>query len=65
LKFQSGETDLISQLGAENFSVLSRQQEGYKFTDAGRVSNTFLFFNLNDLGEKACPRFAAQTKMVP
>jgi len=25
LKFQSGETDVISQIGAENFSVLSRQ----------------------------------------
>src|SRR5207253_3397024 len=29
LKFQSGETDMISQLGAENFYVLSRQQRGY------------------------------------
>src|ERR1700720_3866964 len=35
LKFQSGETDMISQLGAENFSVLSRQQNGFTVTDAG------------------------------
>jgi len=53
LKFQSGETDVISQLGAENFSVLSRQQNGYAVTDAGPgLEYNFLFFNLNDLGEK-------------
>jgi peptide/nickel transport system substrate-binding protein len=54
LKFQSGETDIISQLGAENFSVLSRQQNGYTVVDAGPgLEYNFLFFNLNDLGEKA------------
>jgi len=54
LKFQSGETDMISQLGAENFSVLSRQQNGFTVTDAGPgLEYNFLFFNLNDLGEKA------------
>jgi peptide/nickel transport system substrate-binding protein len=56
LKFQSGETDMISQLGAENFSVLSRQQNGYAVTDAGPgLEYNFLFFNLNDLGDKASP----------
>src|SRR4029077_6196303 len=29
LRFQSGDTDIISGLGAENFSVLSRQKESY------------------------------------
>ena len=54
LKFQSGETDMISQLGAENFSVLSRQQNGYTVTDAGPgLEYNFLFFNLNDVGVKA------------
>ena len=54
LKFQSGETDMISQLGAENFSVLSRQENGYTVADAGPgLEYNFLFFNLNDLGEKA------------
>ena len=54
LKFQSGETDMISQLGAENFSVLSRQQNGYTVTDAGPgLEYNFLFFNLNDVDEKA------------
>src|SRR6266567_4119354 len=53
LKFQSGETDMISQLSAENFSVLSRQQRGYTMLDAGPgLEYNFLFFNLNDAGDK-------------
>lgn len=53
LKFQAGETDMISQLGAENFSVLSRQQKGYTMADAGPgLEYNFLFFNLNGASEK-------------
>jgi peptide/nickel transport system substrate-binding protein len=53
LRFQSGETDIITRLGAENFSVLSRQQLGDTMADAGPgLEYNFLFFNLNDLGEK-------------
>ncbi len=53
LRFQSGETDIISRLGADNFSVLGRQQRGYSMADAGPgLEYNFLFFNLNDLGEK-------------
>ncbi len=48
LRFQSGETDMISRLGAENFSVLSEYN--------------FLFFNLNDLGDKAAPQMAQKSK---
>jgi peptide/nickel transport system substrate-binding protein len=54
LRFQSGETDVITRLGAENFSVLSRQQRAYTMADAGPgLEYNFLFFNLNDLGEKS------------
>lgn len=54
LRFQSGETDAITRLGADNFSVLSRQQRGYTMSDAGPgLEYNFLFFNLNDLGEKS------------
>jgi len=54
LKFQSGETDLISRVNADNFSVLSRQQRDYTMSDAGPgLEYNFLFFNLNDLGPKA------------
>lgn len=54
LRFQSGETDIVSRLGAENFAVLSRQSRGYTLADAGPgLEYNFLFFNLNELGEKA------------
>ena len=53
LRFQSGETDLISRLSAENFSVLSREQKNYTMVDAGPgLEYNFLFFNLNEPGEK-------------
>jgi peptide/nickel transport system substrate-binding protein len=63
LKFQSGETDVISQLGAENFSVLSRQQRGYTMTDAGAgLEYNFLFFNLNDASGKTSPEMIRKQK---
>lgn len=63
LRFQSGETDIISRLGAENFSVLSRQQRDYTMVDAGPgLEYNFLFFNLNDLGEKASPEIQQKQK---
>ncbi|HYL83880.1 MAG TPA: ABC transporter substrate-binding protein [Candidatus Angelobacter sp.] len=63
LRFQSGETDLISRLGAENFSVLSRQQQGYTMSDAGPgLEYNFLFFNLNEPGEKTSPELARKMK---
>jgi peptide/nickel transport system substrate-binding protein len=53
LKFQSGETDVISQTGAENFTLLSRQQRGYTMVDAGPGLEYYsLFFNLTEAGEK-------------
>jgi peptide/nickel transport system substrate-binding protein len=56
LKFQSGETDVISRVSADNFSVLSRQQRDYAMSDAGAsLEYNFLFFNLNDLGPNASP----------
>ncbi len=56
LRFQSGETDVITRLGADNFSVLSRQARGYTMTDAGAgLEYNFLFFNLNETGAKTSP----------
>lgn len=56
LRFQSGETDIISRLGAADFAVLSQQQRGFTLRDAGPgLEYNFLFFNLNDLDEKASP----------
>ncbi len=53
LRFQSGETDIVTRLGAENFSVLSRQARGHSMTDAGAgLEYNFLFFNLNEPSAK-------------
>ena len=63
LRFESGETDMISRLSAENFSVLSRQEKAYTMLDAGPgLEYNFLFFNLNDIGEKSEPEMAAKQK---
>jgi peptide/nickel transport system substrate-binding protein len=63
LRFQSGETDIITRLGADNFSVLSRQQRAFTMADAGPgLEFNFLFFNLNDLGEKSAPEVAPKQK---
>jgi peptide/nickel transport system substrate-binding protein len=63
LRFQSRETDVISRIGAENFSVLSRQQRGYTMTDVGPgLEYNFLFFNLNDPGAKPSPEMTQRQK---
>jgi peptide/nickel transport system substrate-binding protein len=63
LRFQSGETDLITRLSAENFSVLSHQQHGYTMADAGPgLEYNFLFFNLNDFGDKSSAEQARKQK---
>jgi peptide/nickel transport system substrate-binding protein len=56
LRFQAGETDLISALNAENFAALEpdQQKRGYRLHDLGPgLEYAFLFFNLNDLDAKA------------
>ena len=51
LRFQAGESDVISRLSAENYSVLARDQQtrGYTLHDLGAgLEYNFLYFNLND-----------------
>jgi peptide/nickel transport system substrate-binding protein len=63
LRFQSGETDMISRLSADNFLALSRQQRGYTMSDAGPgLEYNFLFFNLNDMGAKGSPEIVRKSK---
>jgi peptide/nickel transport system substrate-binding protein len=63
LRFQSGETDLITRLSSENFSVLSREKRGYTMADTGPgLEFNFLFFNLNDLGDKTPSDLARRQK---
>lgn len=56
LRFQAGDTDIITRVSADNFSALSRQARGFTMADAGPgLEYNFLFFNLNDPGSKATP----------
>jgi peptide/nickel transport system substrate-binding protein len=58
IRFQSGDTDVLSRFSAENFAVLQKQQseKGYHLDDLGPgLEYNFLFFNLNDLAPKGLP----------
>jgi len=61
IRFQSGDTDVLSRFSAENFAVLQKQQsiKGYHLDDLGPgLEYNFLFFNLNDLAPKGLPDIA-------
>ena len=61
IRFQAGETDILSRFGAENFSVLEKQQsqKKYRVYDLGAsLEYNFLFFNLNNLSSKNLPEIA-------
>lgn len=52
LRFQAGDTDIISRVGAENYALLSKDapSRGYELFDLGpALEYNFLLFNLNDL----------------
>jgi peptide/nickel transport system substrate-binding protein len=52
IRFQAGETDMISRLGAENYALLAKsaQSRGFQLADLGpSLEYNFLVFNLNDV----------------
>jgi peptide/nickel transport system substrate-binding protein len=63
LRFQAGESDVISRISAKNFVSLKRdsQRKGDVLYDLGPgFEYNFLFFNLNDLSQKSLPQIAAR-----
>jgi peptide/nickel transport system substrate-binding protein len=61
IRFESGETDVLSRFSAENFSLLEKEAsaKGYRVSDLGAgLEYNFLFFNLNDLSSKGKPEIA-------
>jgi peptide/nickel transport system substrate-binding protein len=61
IRFQAGDTDILSRFSAENYSVLEKQQaaRAYHLYDLGpSLEYNFLFFNLNDLSSKNLPEIA-------
>ncbi|MGB6485069.1 MAG: ABC transporter substrate-binding protein [Candidatus Acidiferrales bacterium] len=61
IRFQAGDTDMLSRFSAQNFAVLQREQaaKGYELQDLGPgLEYNFLFFNLNNLAGKNLPQIA-------
>jgi peptide/nickel transport system substrate-binding protein len=55
MRFEAGETDIISRLSSENYNLLSREKSraGSQLSDMGpSLEYNFLLFNLNDLSGK-------------
>src|SRR3984893_3191966 len=55
MRFEAGETDIISRLSSENYNLLSREKSrvGSQLADTGpSLEYNFLVFNLNDLSGK-------------
>jgi peptide/nickel transport system substrate-binding protein len=51
IRFQTGDTDVISRLNSENYALLAKDQEsrGYRLQDLGSgLEYNFVLFNLND-----------------
>jgi peptide/nickel transport system substrate-binding protein len=62
MRFEAGEADVISRVGARNFAVLQKSQaaRGYTLADLGSgLEYSFLFFNLGDMTGKNLPQVAA------
>lgn len=63
LRFQAGDTDVISRLNAENYLLLSKQaaDRGIQLYDLGpSLEYNFLGFNLNDLQGKNLGQIASE-----
>ena len=63
LRFQSGETDVINRVGAENYSLLAKESSNDRteLVDLGpSLEYDFLVFNLNDLSAKNLPAITAK-----
>ena len=63
IRFQAGDTDLISRLSAENYALLSKDttKRGFDLFDLGpSLEYNFLVFNLNDLRSRNLDMIAAK-----
>lgn len=63
IRFQAGDTDLISRLSAENYALLSKDaaKRGVELFDLGpSLEYNFLVFNLDDLKSRNLEKIAAK-----
>jgi peptide/nickel transport system substrate-binding protein len=66
IRFQSGDTDVISRISADNFALLERDQQsrGLHMVDLGPgLEFNFLFFNLNSVVPKSANTLAARQQV--
>lgn len=62
MRFEAGDSDILSRISARNFAVLERQRErrGYLVEDAGPgLEYNFLLFNGNEISPARLPEIAA------
>jgi peptide/nickel transport system substrate-binding protein len=55
MRFEAGETDILSRISSENYSLLTKEQSrsGWQLADLGpSLEYNFLVFNLNDVDAK-------------
>jgi peptide/nickel transport system substrate-binding protein len=63
MRFEAGETDIVSRLSSENYNLLAHEQSrtGSQLADMGPgLEYNFLLFNLNDLGGKKLDEVAVK-----
>jgi peptide/nickel transport system substrate-binding protein len=63
IRFQAGDTDIISRVGAENYALLAKDaaSRGTELFDLGpSLEYNFLVFNLNDLASKKLDNIVAK-----
>jgi peptide/nickel transport system substrate-binding protein len=63
MRFEAGETDIISRLSSENYNLLAREKSrsGSQLADMGpSLEYNFLLFNLNDLSGKKLAEVAGK-----
>lgn len=62
MRFEAGESDIVSRISAKNFEALEKERgkQGYTLKDAGPgLEYSFLFFNLNDPSRNAAAEIGA------
>ncbi len=63
MRFEAGETDIVSRLSSENYNLLSREKShgGSQLADMGpSLEYNFVLFNLNDLSGKKLDEVASK-----
>jgi peptide/nickel transport system substrate-binding protein len=63
MRFEAGETDIISRLSSENYNLLTREKShaGWQLADVGpSLEYNFMLFNLNDLSGKKLNEVASK-----